>query len=107
MADRPLSEEIARPPFGRDRWTHVLFTFSNLNTGKADGAGRLYLDGKPVARIHDRTLTFTWDPSRAAMMLGLNYIGLFDDLSVFDRALTEEEVGLIYRLPEGIRSLSR
>ena len=107
VADRPFSEEVTRPPFGRDRWTHVLFTFSALNTGKADGAGKLYLDGKPVARIHGRTLTFTWEPSRAAMMLGLNYIGLFDDLSVFDRALTEGEVDRIYRLEGGIRSLSR
>ena len=107
VADRPLSEEIARPPFGRDRWTHVLFTFSGLNTGKADGAGKLYLDAKPVARIRDRTLTFTWEPSRAAMMLGLNYIGLFDDLSIFDRALTEGEVARVYGLEGGIRSLSR
>jgi hypothetical protein len=56
---------------------------------------------------HNRTLTFTWDPSREAIMLGLNYIGLFDDLSVFDRALTEEEVGLIYHLQDGIRSFSK
>ena len=40
-------------------------------------------------------------------MLGLSYIGLYDDLAVFDRALTEEEVAWIYRLDGGIRSLAR
>jgi hypothetical protein len=107
VADRPLSEEIAKPPFAAGKWTHVLFTFAGLNTGKPDGAGRLYLDGKPAASINNRTLTFTWEPSRAAIMLGLSYIGLFDDLAIFDRALTAEEVGLIYRLDDGIRSLTK
>ncbi len=107
VADRPLSEEITKPPFGADKWTHVLFTFTGLNTGKPDGGGKLYLDGKPVAGIRNRTITFTWDPARAVMMLGLNYIGLYDDLAVFDRALTDEEVSAIYRLDGGIRSLNK
>jgi hypothetical protein len=107
VADRPLSEEIVKPPFAAGKWTHVLFTFSGLNTGKPDGAGKLYLDGKPAASISNRTLTFTWEPSRAAIMLGLSYIGLFDDLAIFDRALTAEEVGIVYRLNDGIRSLAK
>jgi hypothetical protein len=107
VADRPLSEEIKQPPFATGKWTHVLFTFANLNTGKPDGNGKLYLDGKPVAGIRERTLTFTWEPSKAAIMLGLSYIGMFDDLAVFDRALTDEEVGMVYRLENGIRSLPK
>jgi hypothetical protein len=105
MADRPLSEEIAKLPFGRDRWTHVAFTFANLNTGKPNGAGKLYLDGKHVASIRDRQLTFTWDRSKAVIMLGLSYIGLFDDLTIFDRALTDEEIGVLHRLEGGGRAL--
>jgi hypothetical protein len=107
QVDRPLSEEIVKPPFAAGTWTHVLFTFSRLNTGKPDGAGKLYLDGKPAASISNRTLTFTWEPARAAIMLGLSYIGLFDDLAIFDRALTDEEVGVVYRLEGGIRSLTK
>ncbi len=33
----------------------------------------------------------------------MSYIDLFDNLAVFDRALTDEEVGLVYRL-EGASS---
>jgi hypothetical protein len=105
--DKPFSEAITKPPFASRKWTHVLFTFSGLNAGKPEGVGKLYLDGKPAASIRNRTLTFTWEPSRAAIMLGLSYIGLYDDLAVFDRALSDEEVAWIYRLDGGIRSLSR
>src|SRR5262249_20069364 len=97
-AARPLSEEVARPPFARDKRPRVAFTFANLNSGGPNGTGRLYLDGKPAARVTERELTFTWEPARVAVMLGLNYIGLFDDLALFDRALTDEEIGALYRL---------
>src|SRR5262249_10526074 len=107
VADRPLSDEIAKPPFASGKWTHVLFTFPNVNSGKPDGQGKLSVEGKPVAGIRDRTLTLSWERSRAAMMLGLSYIGLFDDLAVFDRALTDDEVGLIYRLEGGVKSLAK
>src|SRR4029077_20957301 len=101
-ADKPFSNEVARPPFGADKWTHVLFTFSDMNTGKADATGKLYLDGKPVADIRNRNLTFTWAPSNAVIMLALSYIGLYDDLAIFNRALTEGEVRYLYGLEGGV-----
>jgi hypothetical protein len=106
-SDKPFSNEVTNPPFGADKWTHVLFTFLGLNTGRADASGKLYLDGKPAATIRDRPLTFTWDPAQAVIMLGLSYIGLFDELAVFDRALTDEEVAYLYRLDGGVRSLGK
>lgn len=106
-AERPLSEEVAKPPFARDRWTHVAFTFSGFNTGKADGVARLYLDGKPVGAIKDRAQTFSWDPNRAVIMLGLSYIGLVDDLAIFDRALSDEEVAWLSRLDGGVKTLGK
>lgn len=106
-ADKPFSEPVTKPPFDSDKWTHVLFTYSGLNTGKPDAVGQLYLDGKPAASIRNRPLTFTWDPSRVMIMIGLYYIGLYDDLAVFDRALTADEVSYLYRLDGGVSSLVR
>jgi hypothetical protein len=106
-ADRPLSEEIAKPPFARDKWTHVVFTFAHLNTGKNDAVARLYLDGQLRGSITDRTQTFTWDPARAGIMLGLSYVGLFDDLALFDRDLSEDEVKVLHRLETGVAALRR
>jgi hypothetical protein len=104
-AAKPFSNEVVTPPFGADKWTHVLFTFSGLNTGKPDASGKLYLDGKPAASIPNRTLTFTWEPSNAVIMLALSYIGLYDDLAIFNRALNDEEVAYLYALQGGVGSL--
>lgn len=101
---KPLAA-VTVPPFRRDRWTHVTFTFANFNTGRKDGVARLYLDGQLTAAIHEREQTFTWDPAKATVMLGLSYIGLFDELSIFKRALTPDEVRQLHRLPGGVRSL--
>ena len=42
---------------------------------------------------------------RGAVRLGVNYVGLFDELALFDRALTAEEVRTLYELPGGVASL--
>lgn len=106
-AELPLSQEILKPPFARERWTHVAFTFKSFNTGKPDGVATLYMDGKPAGTIKDRVQTFTWDQERSVIMLGLSYIGLFDDLAIFDRALSDEEVGTIFKLDGGIKGLGK
>jgi hypothetical protein len=41
------------------------------------------------------------------MMLGLGYTGWMDDLAVFDRALSAEEVRVLNRLPNGVNGLHR
>ena len=103
-AERPLTT-VEKAPFGAGKWTHVAFAFRKFNTGKPDGTATLYLDGKQAGMISARTQTFTWDAARAALMPGLSYIGLMDDLAVFDRALTAEEVGQLFALTGGVAEL--
>jgi hypothetical protein len=50
-------------------------------------------------------MMFSWDPSKAAIMNGLSYIGDLDDLAIFDRSLTAEEVVQVFNLPEGVGKL--
>lgn len=95
------------PPFSGDRWTHVAITWEKFNTGKADGDATLYLDGVAIATIRDRTQTFTWNPADIRLMLGVGYVGWIDDVAVFRRSLTPEEIQKIRTLPQGIRSLLR
>lgn len=90
-AEKPLVS-VERPPFAKGKWTHIVFTFENFNTGKPNGVATLYLDGQRQGQVSPRVQTFTWDPAKTAIMLGLSYIGLWDELSVFDRALSAEEV---------------
>jgi hypothetical protein len=92
-------------PFGRDVWTHALFTLENVNDKSRPQAGRLYLNGKLQGGIEKWDLTFGWMPDRVRLVLGASYVGYMDDLAVFDRALTDAEVSYIYGLKQGVREL--
>ena len=105
-AERPLLT-VNQPPFTKGKWTHVAFTWESFNTGRPDGVARLYLDGQPQGQIAGRQQTFTWDAAQSKITLGLNYIGLMDDLAIFNRRLTAGEVSQLYRLDRGIESLGR
>jgi hypothetical protein len=80
---------VKQPPFARDKWTHVAITFSGL--GK-NGMARLYLDGKLQGASEAITEPFEWDMSKAAIRLGVNYVGLMDDVMMFNRPLSAEEI---------------
>lgn len=104
LPEKPLARVI-EPPFRRDRWTQVTFTWERFNTGRPDGVAKLYLDGEYHGQISAREQTFTWDLERSVMMLGLAYTGWMDDLAVFRRALSAEEVRELHRLPGGVTDL--
>ena len=92
-------------PFAGDRWTHVTVTYAGL--GQPGGAATLYLDGERVAGgADDIDEPFTWDVDRGAIRLGVNYTGLFDELSLFNRPLTDDEVRALHALEGGVASLS-
>jgi hypothetical protein len=104
-ADKKPKVEVARAPFSRAKWTHVVFTLENINDKARPPVGRLYLNGKPQGAIEKWDLTFDWDPTKVLLVLGANYVGHVDDLAVFDRPLTEVEVAHVYGLKKGIREL--
>lgn len=104
--ERPLIA-VEKPPFGRGKWTHVLFTFDRFNTGKPDGEVRLYLDGRPSGSLGPRQQTLTWDPGQTTIALGLGYIGLLDDLSIFNRVLVDDEIRVLHALEGGVSGLGR
>ena len=95
MAEKPLAP-VVRPPFSRERWTHVAFTFEHFNTGKPNGVATLFLNGEERAALKARTQTFTWDFDKAMIMLGLSYVGDWDELRIYDRALTASEVKKVF-----------
>ena len=103
-AERPMVP-VLKPPFAREQWTHVAFTFGNVNSGKKDGWGKLYLNGEYQGQFTGWENTFKWDVSQSAVTLGLSYVGLFDDLALFNRPLTDAEVKAIHQAPGGVREL--
>ncbi len=99
--DRPMVP-VSKPPFSRDAWTHVAWTFSNFNaTDKSPGTATLWLNGKSQGSLN-APMNFTWDPAKAVIMLGIAYSGDFDELAVFNRDLSETEIQTLYQLPHGL-----
>lgn len=102
VADRPMVV-VKKPPFSSESWTHVAFTFENVNASGGNSAtskSTLYLNGKPAGSLI-KPMQFHWDPERSSIMLGLLYIGDFDDLTIFSKALTPAEMLHLYQLPRG------
>jgi hypothetical protein len=95
---------VKQTPFGRGKWTHIAITHSGL--GKA-GLARLYLNGSLQGSTPKIPEQFTWDLKRAAIRLGVNYVGLFDDLAVFNRELSAQEIKALFQLEDGVRTLHR
>lgn len=102
--EKPLIK-VERPPFARDQWTHVVFTFQKFNTGRSNGVTKLYLNGHPQGTLSPRQQTFTWDPAKSMVMLGLSYVGRWDELAMFNRALSDAEVQALHQLKNGVQAI--
>ena len=81
---------VSRPPFTRNRWTHVAITHSRLGSGA--GVAELYLDGKLQGTAQNIAEPFAWELSKGAIRLGVDYVGLMDEVAIFRRALTAQEI---------------
>ena len=81
--------DAGKAPFRSDRWSHVAITFENFNTGETNGVASLYLDGKRLGSLSPRNQMFTWNTDKAAIMFGINYKGLFDELFHEDPIIAE------------------
>lgn len=102
---RPLAK-VTAPPFERGKWTHVVFSWEHFNTGQEDGIARLYLDGELRGEIKGWNQQFSWSATEdLRLFIGLNYIGLFDELSCYNRALAAGEVQTLYQLQGDVKKL--
>lgn len=91
------------PPFQAGVWTHVVITYFGL--GSPGGTANLYLDGTVVPMTPTGiSEPFTWD-DEGTIRLGINYVGGYDELALFDRALTAEEIAELHRLEGGVAAL--
>jgi hypothetical protein len=96
---------VVEPPFAKGRWTHVVVSWDGLNNTQ-HGRARLYFNGVHQAATGVIRERFDWDVARTNIRLGTgHYVGMFDDIALFNRPLSPEEVGLIYRLERGVAEL--
>ena len=94
---------VTTTPFSRSTWTHVLITYDGLGT--ANSLASLYLNGEKVGSVNGVDDPFSWDLEKSNIFLGLNFSGLMDELSIFNKPLTYSQVKELYRFKEGIKSI--
>lgn len=104
VAERPMVE-LTGKRFRRGAWTHVAWSWRGFNTGGTAGVLTCYLDGEKVGVLEGRPQIYTWDPLEVSIALGVQYIGLMDDLAIFDRALDAAEIKALFNAPRGVAGL--
>ena len=83
---------VKNPGFTREAWKHVAFSFEDINAGDPKSTqSSLYLDGK-LQGVLQGPMRFTWDPTKTAIMIGIEYIGDMDELMIFNRPLNAQEL---------------
>ena len=88
------------PPFSREGWTHVVITFEGLSSG--NGTASLFVNGELQGTLTGLKDPFNWDLERSNIHLGLSYVGLMDELALFNRPLSAEEVKELNSLSGGL-----
>ncbi|MEM9673897.1 MAG: LamG domain-containing protein [Bacteroidota bacterium] len=94
---------VTNHPFTRDEWTHVLITYNALGSGA--GSASLYLNGELQGTKDQVVDPFNWELDKANIYLGLNYIGMMDELAIFNRPLSLEEIQTVYGLRNGLEEI--
>jgi hypothetical protein len=86
--------------FKLGQWHHVVMCWHNLDTGEPNATTELYIDGKLRGKLAPRALAMRWDLDRTGIYFAVNYIGLMDELAVFNRALTAADVEYLRDHPD-------
>lgn len=94
----PLTR-LPNVPFKAGEWHHIVFSWDRFNTGKKDGTHTLYIDGKKIGQLSASEVGMDWDIERTRVYFAVNFIGLLDELAVFNRPLTADEVALLHQKP--------
>jgi len=94
---------VEKPSFSRSKWTHILITYEELGTSSSWAS--LYLDGEKKGTVSGIDDPFTWELKKSNIFLGLGFTGLMDELSIFDKALTDDQALELYRLKGGVKSI--
>ena len=100
---------VDRPGFKVGEWHHVAMVWRNLDTGRADARAALYIDGRLQGEIKDKSypISMDWDLEKTGIYVAVGYIGLMDELALYSRALTEDEIGLLRSRPALLSTLKQ
>lgn len=97
-ADAPMVW-VKRVAFKSGEWRHIVLSWSNFDTGKPNAVATLYIDGKKMGDVKDRAIAMDWDVEKAGVYTAVGYTGFLDEMALFNRALTQDEVTALFKTP--------
>jgi len=83
-----------------DKWHHVAAVVEQAELPNLHDDVKLYKDGRP-ATIHDIGLLDLWPIDTGSdldVRIGLEFEGLIDDVRIYERALSEQEINILFKL---------
>ncbi|MBM3878298.1 MAG: LamG domain-containing protein [Verrucomicrobia bacterium] len=83
-----------------DTWHHVAVVVAEASPPNLHDHVKLYLDGQP-AQIHDIGLLDLWPIETGSdldVRIGRRFKGLLDDVRIYERALSDDEIQHLFRL---------
>jgi hypothetical protein len=86
-------------------WHHVALAWRNFDTGQKDGLSTLYIDGKRIGEIRGHDLRMDWDLEKAGIYVAVSFIGLLDELALFNRELNQAEIAYLHQHPGALALL--
>lgn len=104
--DAPLIR-VPAVGFKSGDWHHVLLNWKNFDTGQADAEAALFIDGQKIGGAEGRAIAMSWNLDQADIYVAVGYIGLFDELAIFNRPLTSAEIGELHRNPGTLAVLKK
>jgi formylglycine-generating enzyme required for sulfatase activity len=110
---KPLKESDPRAtivrlkgvPFESGEWHHVVFSWSNFDSGKSNASAQLFVDGTMIGEIRDRKIAMKWDIDHTGIYVAVNFIGWLDEFAVFKRPLTAAEIEHLRLNPSSLNGL--
>ena len=91
-----------------NEWHHVAVVVREAELPNLYDDVALYLDGAP-AEIHDIGLLDLWPiqtGDKLDVRIGRKFAGLLDDLRIYNRLLTDDEIGILFKLQSDRSSTS-
>ncbi len=96
ITDQILRERVIRLEdinWNSDEWHHIVITWSNFNSGKADGQWALFVDGAEIDRKTNLQQNISWNISARTVRFNHHrYAGKLDEIAIFDKMLTHKDV---------------
>lgn len=81
---------VSEPPFNSSEWTHVVIVYKALGTSSA--TYELILNGVSQGIREGIDDPFNWELEKSNIYLGLGFVGRLDELAIFNRPLSSEEI---------------